>query len=237
MLESPSIPDLAVQINGTLFDRAYKRLSFDEARKLLFNQADVVVFKADGSGQGKSIHFLEQADFTQDRVASLGSGVFQRRIYQHEFFQAFCGPAVASLRITTVVEPSGKIVPRAAYLCIPAGSATHVQSTSRIRMPVDLVTGELAEIAHDPKWIEIRAHPTSGETFAGKHIPKFKECLRTVLDHHRRVAFAESVGWDVNVDREGKVQLLEWNAFHNGVGYSEATQGPCFTGLGWEELA
>lgn len=237
VLDSPAIPDLAMQINGTLFDRSYQRLSFDEARKRLFERADQIVFKADGSGQGKSIHFLDQDSFNRETVARLGSGVFQRRIQQHAFFRAFSGAAVASLRITTVVEPTGKISPRASYLCLPIGSDTHVQGSSRIRMPVDLTNGALAEIALDAKWLECRAHPTSAETFAGKRIPTFKKCLRTVIDHHRRIAFVGSVGWDVAIDSDGEIHILEWNGFHNGIGFAEATQGPCFADLGWERLA
>ena len=237
LLDSPSFPDIAVQINGTLFDRAYERLSFDEVRARCFESTDQVVFKGDGSGQGKAIHFLDPGSFTRETIARLGSGVFQRRIEQHAFFQAFCGAAVVSLRITTVVEPSDKISPRAAYLCIPTGSATHVQSASRVRTPVDVVKGTLAKAGLDAKWREIRAHPTNGETFAGKKIPNFKACVRTVLDLHRRVAFVGAVGWDVSVDSEGEIQILEWNAFHNGIGFSEATQGPCFTDLGWERLS
>ena len=237
VLNSPSFPDLAMQINGTLFDRAYEHLSFDEARKRLFEHADHIVFKADGSGQGKSIHFLDQDSFNRETVARLGSGVFQRRIQQHAFFQAFSGAAVAAVRITTVVEPTGKISPRAAYMCLPIGSDTHVQGSSRIRMPVDLSNGALAEIALDARWLECLAHPTSGETFAGKKIPAFKACVRTVIAHHQRIAFVGSVGWDVVVDSDGEVQILEWNGFHNGIGFSEATQGPCFADLGWERFA
>ena len=237
MLGSPSFPDLAMQINGSLFDLTYQRLSFDQARKLLFENADQVVFKGDGSGQGKSIHFLDRDSFSREALARLGRGVFQRRIDQHAFFRAFSGAAVASLRITTVVEPSGNISPRASYLCLPIGSDTHVQGSSRIRIPVDLSSGALAEIALDAKWVECPAHPTSGETFAGKRIPQFKKCLRTVVEHHRRVSFVGSVGWDVSIGSDGAIHILEWNGFHNGIGFAEATQGPCFADLGWDRLS
>jgi hypothetical protein len=163
--------------------------------------------------------------------------VFQPRIQQHAFFEVFSGAAVAAVRITTVVEPTGKISPRSAYLCLPIGSDTHVQAASQIRVPVDVKTGTLAEHGLDSKWLECRAHPTSGETFAGKKIPAFKECVRTVIAHHQRVAFVGSVGWDVVVENDGEVQILEWNGFHNGIGFSEATQGPCFADLGWKRLA
>ena len=48
--------------------------------------------------------------------------------------------------------------------------------------------------------------------------------------------YARCIGWDVTVDSEEKVNLMEWNGEHNDIKFAEATQGPCFLGLGWEEL-
>ena len=48
--------------------------------------------------------------------------------------------------------------------------------------------------------------------------------------------FARSVGWDVVVDSDDEVRVLEWNAGHNDIKFSEATQGPCFSDMGWETL-
>ena len=61
LFDSPSFPDLGSRINGRLFDRAYRHLSFDDARTQFFERADCIVFKADGSGQGKAIRFLDQS--------------------------------------------------------------------------------------------------------------------------------------------------------------------------------
>lgn len=237
LFNSPAFPDLGSQINGSLFDTDYRRLSFEQARKQFFEQTDRIVFKGDGSGQGKAIHFLEQRAFASETVRSLGNGVFQRRIKQHRLFDLFSDKAVAAIRITTVVEGSGEITPRAAYLCVPTGSATHVQGQSRLRVPVDVATGDLGKTGLLANWLECSAHPTSGEPFAGKTIPAFEQCLRTVVTHHQRIPFVGAVGWDVIVDSDDAVQILEWNAFHNGIGFSEATQGPCFADLGWEKLA
>lgn len=87
------------------------------------------------------------------------------------------------------------------------------------------------------RWLDCTAHPTSGEPFAGKAIPAFDKCLRTVIAHHRRIPFVGAVGWDVTVDPSEEVFILEWNGYHNGIGFSEATEGPCFTGLDWERFA
>ena len=50
------------------------------------------------------------------------------------------------------------------------------------------------------------------------------------------VPFARSIGWDMIVDNNNEIQVMEWNGSHNDIKFSEATQGPCFSNLGWEKL-
>jgi len=45
------------------------------------------------------------------------------------------------------------------------------------------------------------------------------------------------VGWDVAINREGAVELVEWNAGHCGITLTEAVTGPHFRNLGWERFA
>jgi len=39
------------------------------------------------------------------------------------------------------------------------------------------------------------------------------------------------------IDSSLPVQIMEWKGGHNGIKFSEATRGPCFADLGWEQLA
>jgi hypothetical protein len=237
LFNSPAFPDLGAQINGTLFDPQYRPLAFDDARSQFFAASRRVIFKSDGSGRGKGIRFFDKASFDRATLEHLGNGVFQRHLSQHELFERFSDASVATVRLTTAVEDSGEISARAAYLRLGTGSDTHVRSASHVRVAVDAATGGLQETGLLPNWRECSAHPTSGEPFAGKKIPAFEQCLRTVVSLHQRIAFVRCVGWDLTVDRDEQVQILEWNGFHNDIKFSEATQGPCFTGLGWEALA
>jgi hypothetical protein len=50
------------------------------------------------------------------------------------------------------------------------------------------------------------------------------------------VPFISCIGWDVILDNNNKIQLIEWNSGHNGVKFAEAMIGPCFKDMGWEKL-
>ena len=231
------LPDLGSQINGSLFDGQFRRLSFDDARTRFFQGHDRIIFKSDSSGRGTGIYFFDQRSFDRHAVERLGDGVFQRFISQHALFDRFTDASVATIRITTAAEASGKITPRAANLRLGSGSDTHVQSRSQVRVALDLASGQLDDKGFLANWRECSSHPTSGEPFAGKKIPAFEQCLGTVVSLHQRVPFVGCIGWDLTVDSEERVQLLEWNGSHNGIKFSEAAQGPCFKGLGWERMA
>lgn len=236
LFDSSSFPDLGSRINGSLFDRAYRPLSFDDARALFFEGNDRLVFKPDDSGRGKGIRFLDSSAFDRQEIEALGSGVFQRHVTQHPVFDRFSTTSVATLRVTTVVEADGTISLRACHLRLGSGSDTHVLPESQVTVPIDLASGALRDSGL-ASWLECRVHPTSGEPFAGLTIPAFDACIRTIIAHHQRIGFVRCVGWDITIDADEAPQILEWNGFHNSIILAEALQGPCFKGLDWERFA
>lgn len=236
LLQSAALPDLLAYVNGIFFDTAYRFVSSCTVKDKLFKDQERVVFKLDHSLRGQGIYFFTRASFSVEQIEQLGNGVFQRVVQPHRLFAEFTQQSVATLRITTVYEESGKVSVRACYLRMGSGNETHVQSKTEIRVPVNLVSGALGEIGYTAKWFETKVHPTSHVAFVGNVIPVFGVCVGTVIELHRKAPYTRCIGWDVTVDRDENVQLLEWNAARNGIKFSEATQGPCFVGLGWERL-
>ena len=232
-----AFPDVGVRIHGKLFDTQYRLLTAEQAREVFFAEAKQILFKPDGTGRGQGIVQFEASQFTADALARLGDGVFQRRITQHPDLARFTPDAVATLRLTSVIESSGEPAVRAAYLGMALGGETHFRSGAGILVDIDPSTGLFGDQAVRADWTLCPVHPATGEAFAGRQFPAFDDCLRTVLRLHRKVAYVGAVGWDVAVGEDGSVHILEWNGFHNGIKFSEAAQGPCFRGLDWERFA
>lgn len=162
--------------------------------------------------------------------------MIQRFIVQHKLFDAFASSAVATLRVTSVVDDLGEVSIRACFLRLGGINDTHVHVESEICVPVDLRTGRLYNEGYLADWIAVEEHPDSRTRFSGLSIPAYSECISTVLTLHKRIPFARCIGWDLTIDADGCVQVMEWNAEHNDVKFSEATQGPCFSDLRWERL-
>ena len=204
-------------------------------KNTLFNQSNSVVFKPDDSRQGAGIKIIYEANFNVEKLKLLGNGLFQSYINQHDFFSEFTNKSVATLRITTTFY-NDKVEIRSSYLRLGIKNDTHIQSSSAIKVIVDPLTGQLNDIGHTATWRRIESHPDNKIFFSGKHIPSYQKCVDLVKNLHRKVPYVRSIGWDVIIDNLGEVKVMEWNGAHNGIKYSESIHGPCFIGLGWENL-
>lgn len=195
-----------------------------------------VLFKTDSSSKGKGIHFLEKEKLKIAHLEHLGNGVIQKYINQHSFFKDISPNSVATLRITSVINDDGEITVNASYLRVGRISDTHVKSSSHIRIPVNIITGELDSFGYTTNWLKINEHPDTKFIFQNKKIPNFDKFISTALKLHKMIPFTRCIGWDMIINTDNEIQVMEWNGSHNDIKFSEATQGPCFSNLGWEEL-
>ena len=200
LLNTDRLPNLAYYVNGLFFSTTWEVLNYDTLKNILFKHHDKVVYKADNSLQGKSIHFFNKDTLSAGKINKIGNGIFQKYINQHDFFKELMPNSVATLRLTTVVQDNGNISCRAAYLRIGRNADTHVKSATAIIVPVNLSTGKLYEKGFLTNWHSINRHPDTNILFAGKEIPKFRECVSYVVNTHKTAPYCRSVGWDLIVD-------------------------------------
>lgn len=236
IFNSSLFPDRAYCVNGMWLSPENGVLSDEEVLSHAFRDTEKVVYKIDNSRQGKGVHLFDKTNFDVKKMERLGNGVLQKYIRQHPFFDEIMPDSVATLRLTSVVDDAGKVSVRACYLRVGRKSDTHVKSSSHIRIPVDLSTGLLGEFGYTTDWINIERHPDTEFNFENKQVPHLEKCIEAVKALHEKVLFTRSIGWDLILDSDGQVQIMEWNGGHNDIKFSEATQGPCFSDLGWEKL-
>lgn len=237
LFDAPEFPDLAAQINGMVIGRDGKPIARQHLSDVLFGKTDRIVFKSDATQSGLGLTVLDRATFDPARVQKFGPGVFQPFVQQHpEFHRIGNSSAVTTLRLTTATDEHGKPSVRAAFLCIGMAKDQHIRAGTDALVPVDPATGEMSPVGYIPDWQRTDRHPDSGVAFAGFELPEWQACRDVALKYHARFPFVRCIGWDVTVDHQGAVNILEWNGGHTGIKITEATQGPCFADLGWEKL-
>jgi hypothetical protein len=236
LLQTDALPDILYFANGLFFTPDWQVVDNGRVKDVLFADNNRVIYKPDDGLQGRRIRFYTPQDFDVQKVMREGYGVFQSYIRQHEFFDAFMPDSVCTMRLTTVVTGTGNIECRAASLRMGRGGDTHLKTLNACRVSIDLATGFMQEVGTLPGWRLVTAHPDTKKAFANSEMPHFSACVNFVIKLHQHVPHCRIIGWDLVVDKDEKIVLMEWNGGCLGMSFLEATQGPCFADLGWEKL-
>lgn len=229
-------PDIAYHINGLWTTADYAVIPKGKVAEFLFNTTQNIVYKTDNSLRGLGVHFFSKDNFEINKVMGLGNGIAQEYIKQHAFFNEIVSGSVATIRLTTYIDAMGNASLKSGFLRLGRSTDTHVKSVSHIRVPLNIETGELSETGYDTNMHTIEKHPDTKYIFKKGKIPHFSKCVDSVLHLHKQMPFSRTIGWDIIIDENDEVKVMEWNGGHNDVKFSEATQGPCYIGLGWENL-
>ena len=235
LLATECIPDVAYYINGFWLDREYGHLDPAKVKDHLFAQTDAVFIKADRGARGEGVQKVARAEFDPKQLSRLGDFVVQSAIEQHPFFARFTPSSVATLKIMTVKSRAQRAEHKASILFLGREGTTFV-TRDALRVPVD-DQGTLGERATlDTTWASFTAHPDSQISFSGERIPGFRRAIALCEKLHDENPFSTLIGWDVAIDLSASPILLEWNLVWGGIALSEASLGPCFSNLGWEQL-
>ena len=236
ILQTEALPDVAYFIKGNWISIEGEHMTFQEMVKYLFDQNQVVFVKKNQSQQGKGVFKLDVFGFSKFDFKSAGDFVIQAPIRQHSFFEELSPGSVATLRITTVKTIGQPAKNRLSGLRVGLKGMDFINSAECLRVPIWIESGELFSEAISSNWTILEVHPDTKVKFAGKVIPEYLKAVRLCEELHDRFSHFQLIGWDVSIEENGEVKIMEWNTDEPGIVYSEASNGPHFKGLGWENL-
>lgn len=236
IFNSEKFPDIAYYVNGLFLTTDYEVIPEGKVARVLFDQRNTIVFKLDNSMQGKGIFIFDNSSFDLKSIRSLGNGVFQYFINQHPSFTELMPSSVATLRLTTYVNDNGNVTVQASYLRVGRADEHSIKWSSNIIIPIDPISGRFNSQGYFLNFMPLKKHPDTQVAFAGRQIPLFTECCSTAIELHKKLPHDRCIGWDMIVDDQYNIKIMEWNGNHTDIKMHEALQGPCFKGLGWEDL-
>ena len=236
IFNSNLFPDIAFYVNGLFYTNNYEVVLESNISQYLFKNSTTIVFKIDNSLQGKGVFLFNINSFNIKTIQLLGNGVFQDYIDQHPFYSEFMPNSVATLRITTIRDNIGNFSVRQSLLRFGRNEDTHIKSASSIRIPIDIITGKLNNLGYINSWQTIDRHPDTNILFSNSVIPYFQKYVNKAIELHKKVPFIGCIGWDLIMDKNEDIKVIEWNGLNNGISFCEATYGPCFADLGWENI-
>ena len=237
ILADAPVPDLAYYIRGFWLDSSFRPIPREAVRGVLFDGREHVFVKRDASSRGQGVSKVSANDFNLQAIENQGDLVVQAPIRQHKWFNSFMPDAVATVRITTVKIPGRPAEARACYLRLPRAGLDIVKAGETIDVSLDERNGALwSKGIASWNWKQCDVHPDSGRAFEGEFIPRFDRLLEFCLTQHDSTPISGLIGWDVVLDQDEKPVLIEFNQGRAGINMIEANKGPCFLGLGWENI-
>jgi hypothetical protein len=235
ILQAEEMPDLGYYVRGCWVGVTNQVMTKAQAKDFFFSQTDQIILKTNASMRGQGFFRLTADEFDRLEEQKMTDFVVQLPIKQHEWYARFSRDSVATLRITTV-KPWGKPAKKmAAFMRFGRDGVDRVTATSRLVVGVT-ASGWLDRYSLDSEWELLMEHPDSKIAWEGNQLPGFEQMVRRCEELHDQEGTMEIIGWDVVLDENNTMQLMEWNTGYPGIVHSEMTTGPNFLETDWIDL-
>lgn len=221
----PYVPTLAIFAKGK---QQYPAGPFTPTEAILWTKALRL------KGSAGAARWFRQGDTYRDEGGRLVAAsdmasefrktdcIVQPFVENHPDIAKASNGALASLRIVTGMNTSGKAEFVTSMLGLPQGTGT--TSIGAICCSIDPTTGHI-RFARQMGGAEVTHHPNTGTVLSGLAIPFWQDSLDLVLRAHAE-AFARFpfLGWDIAITADGPV-LLETNSGWGAI-FHQMLDGP-----------
>ena len=150
----------------------------------------------------------------------------QERVVQHAQISKLCSSTLNTIRLQTVMNSKGDIIPFGAIIRIARdGAVVDNWAKGGIAVGINMEDGTLMShgIIKPAFGTSIYEHPNSHIKFEGYQIPFYKEAERLAIKLHKNLYRCHSVGWDIAITESGPV-FIEGNGLWE-ISLIQATHG------------
>ena len=225
---------IARNIGGGFFNDEYMLINTNEVIRLISAEPEVIIKPSQESGSGRGIQFFNHNQLEEIKQYILDSSesnyIIQSIVKQHPALENVHAGSLNTIRVCTILLEDG----------------VHVLS-SVLRMGVDksridnVTAGGISAAIKDGGRLDKYAytyytgerfmkHP-QGLVFEEYEVPHFNEVIETVKILAQTIGCFRLVSWDMAVDANGNVILIESNMRKGGINLHQFDNGPLFGDL------
>ncbi|MCQ2284928.1 MAG: hypothetical protein MJZ57_08515 [Bacteroidales bacterium] len=204
----------------------------DEAVAMLKKHEVMVGKIAMGTGGGKGVQKFYAEDITFDNknfrdLMQQHDVVFQKVLRQNDFLNQFNADSVNTFRIVTL-NLNGKCSVLTAVFRMGAKGSFVDNLTSGGGMLVGIKQdGSFHDFGIRKSYEKVYESPT-GLVFKGMKVPNWEEIKQTVMAFHQHIPYANLISWDITLDQDGNIVVVEVNLDSGELEIYQLYNGPIF---------
>ena len=233
ILNSHTVLSIANCIAGTIYDSNNDVIGFNDLVSFIEKSSpnsEFVIKRSIGTGGGNSVEIgvgSHIIPFLTTYFNAKYDFVIQPVITQHDDLAIFNPSSVNTVRVMTF-SYNGNVYPISTVLRMGNGGRIDNSAAGGISIGIDN-TGKLRDFAIDHDFKKYYQHPATAIKFSdGYAIPYFNELLDLVKDKHKFLKSHGLVSWDLTVDNDGKMSIIEYNIGWGEINFHQANNGPIF---------
>lgn len=215
-------------LNGKYYDKDMNYISLDEAIALLCEKGQFIIKPSIGTMQGKGVRKVKINKDTDIKAIILSSGknfIAQEILKQLPLIEQLNPTSLNCFRITTMYFNG-----RFDYaIMLKVGKNGYARDNWNCSYLVNVdKSGHVGKIAYDNQ-LKIVEKTDNGYIFADVVIPEIKVLAEFVERYHKHYfSNCGIIGWDITIDANGVVRVIETNLTNPGTQAEQLCSGDFF---------
>lgn len=220
------------KIDGHYVFEDNKEITEDEAKEILRQHETFICKVALGSGGGKGVHRIswETVNNQEEIFHQLMKPedlIFQEVLVQSDFMSSLNPDSVNTFRLLTLNINNNCTVLSSFVRMGAKGSFVDNLSSGGGALVGINQHGEFSDFGIRKDYSKIYETPT-GLLFKGMKVPNWDGIKKQVVGFHRRIPYANLIGWDIALDKDGEPIVIEINLDSAEIEAHQIFNGPVF---------
>lgn len=231
-------------INGTFLDAHRNLINIDQLISLIHNIGNVVIKKSVSSNSGFGVmmcNFVEGIDLKSgnnilDIINGMGNDFkVEEKINQYHELSKIYSHSLNTFRVITYIL-NDKIfcAPLAMRMGRGGSEVDNIHSGGIVIGVSD--DGFLMSEAFSEYGKRFSKHPDSNVIFKGYRISKVSEVIEAAKKLHMKVPSIKMISWDLSIDHNGEIVLIEINTTDQSVWFPQMVNGKSIFGENTEDV-
>ncbi|MEX0661266.1 MAG: sugar-transfer associated ATP-grasp domain-containing protein [Balneolaceae bacterium] len=221
--------DLLYKINNEVYDHNYNKITNNEY--LLNLKYPLLIKDIIGTQGGKGIIKINNYDSLTTVLKKRNNIIVQKYIRQHNFFKKLNSTSLNTIRIMTL-SFNGLITVLSGVIRIgKEGEIVDNQSSGGFTIGIDS-NGYTKNYLYNKNFEKFEfKKPDSDYHLNNLKVPFYAKILSFVKKLHAEIPFIGIISWDVAINEENEILIIEMNVKEQGINIHQLNNGPLFGDL------